>query len=133
MATKASYNAVLKGLKKQGLSHTQAREAWKSLKDRLGHSPTARELKAHPRITSQEIKKVTKAPPKAPPKPPAKPPTKPPVKPPKKPPAKPPKRGPGKGRGGGGRPIVPPEIARELDAEWDDFEIEWEDDDPYGE
>ena len=133
MATKsASYNAVLRSLKKDGLSHTQARAAWKGIKERLGHSPTARELKAHPKITAQEIKRAparerairgaaTRALNKA-----AK--TAPPVK-----PGRPTKGGgEAKGGAGGGRPIIPRDIALELDAEWENFDMEWEDDDPYG-
>jgi hypothetical protein len=54
-----SYNAVLRALKRShGLNQAQARVAWKGLKDRLERTPRAADLKKHPRITAQEIKRA---------------------------------------------------------------------------
>jgi hypothetical protein len=120
MASKKSqsYNAVLRELKKEGLSHTQARAAWGSLKERLGKSPTTGDLKAHPRITAQEVKRAparerairgaaTRAENKA-----------------KKaaavPPAEPPAR------------IIPPKRAAEILDSWEEFDLEGFVDDPDG-
>ena len=120
MASKKSqsYNAVLRSLKKDGLTHTQARMAWAGIKQRLGHSPTAAELKVHPRITRAAETKAA---------PPVKPPTKAPSR-----PARPP-AGPGGAPSPGGPRVMSPQRFQEIVEEWENFELDWEDTDPYGE
>lgn len=59
-AAQRSYNAVLKAIKAANpdLSHKQAQAAWRGLKQRLGDAPKKADLKAHPRITKEEVKRA---------------------------------------------------------------------------
>lgn len=138
-----SYNAILRVLKLQhGLNQAQARVAWRTIKERLDRTPRAVDLKRHPRITREEVKRApareraaraakTRA---------AKPKTAPPKAPPKAPPAKkPPKTkavGAGGGGGGGGeisapaRAEYPPEFEG-LDEYFDDAEQYYPEEEDY--
>jgi len=56
MSDHRRYQATLRALKKQGLTHRQAQTAWRVLRDRLDRSPRATDLRKHPRITRQVVK-----------------------------------------------------------------------------
>jgi hypothetical protein len=59
MADRRSYNAVLRGLKRSfGLNQAQARVAWRGIQARLDRTPRVADLKRHPRITAQEVKRA---------------------------------------------------------------------------
>lgn len=59
-----SYNAFLRSAKSQkGLSHRQSQDLYRALKGRLDRSPNRLDLRKHPKITSQELKRVSRLPP----------------------------------------------------------------------
>lgn len=52
-----SYNAFVRVAKRnEGLTHREAQAAYRSMKDRLGQSPTAKDIKAHPRMMRDAVK-----------------------------------------------------------------------------
>lgn len=54
-----SYNAFLRSAKSQsGLTHRQAQGLYRALRDRLGSTPTRLDLRRHPRVTDQEVRRV---------------------------------------------------------------------------
>ena len=56
----ARYNSALRALKsaRPELTHRQAQQAWRGVKDRLGHAPLVREIKQHSRIVREEAKRA---------------------------------------------------------------------------
>lgn len=64
--TVRNYNAYLRAAKSAyGLTHHQAQQMYRSHSSRAGHSLTAKELKAHPRIASQEARRAGSGPKRA--------------------------------------------------------------------
>ena len=54
-----NYNAALRELKRgTGITHVAAQRAYRTVRDRLGRSPRAADIKRHPRIKAQETKKA---------------------------------------------------------------------------
>lgn len=64
--TVRNYNAYLRAAKSAyGLTHHQAQQMYRSHSSRAGHSLTARELNAHPRVAAQEARRAGQGPKRA--------------------------------------------------------------------
>lgn len=54
------YNAFLKSSRRaHGLDHKQAQSFYRGVKSRLDKIPTVRDIRAHPRISQQEARKIS--------------------------------------------------------------------------
>jgi len=53
------YQSFLKAAKRStGVSHKEAQQMYRTMSERIGHKASAKDVKAHPRITKQEANKA---------------------------------------------------------------------------